>query len=123
MECLKIRKLYDSERKLIVLLLSGSNLDFKILDFLSDTDVTDLDDGCMGSIEFIRENVHREFGLAILNAVTYDIDNRKVMLELSVDKEGCLYQLDAFTEDFLPLKAPLGVNLKIDDFHSPPIFE
>lgn len=105
------------------MLLSESNLESKILDFLSDTDVTDLDDGCMGSIEFIRENVHREFGLAILNAVTYDIDNRKVMLELSVDKEGCLYQLDAFTEDFLPLKAPLGVNLKIDDFHSPPIFE
>ena len=86
-------------------------------------DVIDLDDGGMGSIEFVREGLDREFGTAILNAVTYDIDDRKIMIELSVDSEDYLYQLDAFTEDFLPLKADLGANIKINDFHSPPIYE
>ena len=118
-----MRKLNENEKELIALLLSKSNLNFKMLNDLSNIDVIDLDDGGMGSIEFVREGLDREFGTAILNAVTYDIDDRKIMIELSVDSEDYLYQLDAFTEDFLPLKADLGTNTKINDFHSPPIYE
>ena len=123
MECLDMRKLNENEKKLITLLLSKSNLNFKMLNDLSNIDVIDLDDGGMGSIEFFRKESDREFGTAILNAVAYDIDDRKIMIELSVDSEDYLYQLDAFTEDFLPLKADLGANIKINDFHSPPIYE
>ena len=92
-----------------------------MLNDLSNIDVIDLDDGGMGSIEFVREGLDREFGTAILNAVTYDIDDRKIMIELSVDSEDYLYQLDAFTEDFLPLKADLGANIKINLFQIKPI--
>ena len=118
-----MRKLNENEKELIALLLSKSNLNFKMLNDLSNIDVIDLDDGGMGSIEFVREGLDREFGTANLNAGTYDIDERKIMIELSVDSEDYLYQLDAFTEDFLPLKADLGANIKINDFHSPPIYE
>ena len=123
MECLDMRKLNENEKKLITLLLSKSNLTFNMPNDLSNMDVVDLDDGGMGSIEFFRKESDREFGTAILNAVAYDIDDRKIMIEISIDSENFLYQLDAFTEDFLPLKADLGANIKINDFHSPPIYE
>lgn len=118
-----MRKLCDSEQNLIGLLLSKSNIEFKFTNNLPNLYVIDLDDGGMGSLEFIREKNDREFGLVILDAVVYDIDKRKIMIEISIDSEGYLYQLDSFTEDFLPLKAYLGTNTQIDDFHSPPIYE
>ena len=39
-----------------------------MLNDLSNIDVIDLDDFCMGLIEFVREGLDREFGTAILNS-------------------------------------------------------
>ncbi|MDY6451643.1 hypothetical protein SKM54_12300 [Acinetobacter faecalis] len=118
-----MRKLLDNEKELISQILSKSKIEFKICTDISEMYVVDLDDGGMGSIEFCNGQGSRDFGTAILNAIAYDVDNRKVMIEISIDSEGYLYQLDAFTEDYLPLKASLGTSLKITDFSSPPIYE
>jgi len=119
-----MRKLYKTEIDLINLLLSKVKISFKLPSNFHDLNVIDLKDGGMGSIEFVCNNINtRSFDKAILEAIAYDIDGRKVMLEISIDSNGYLYQLDAFTEDFSQLKAPLGTNLKITNFNSPPYVE
>lgn len=115
-----MRKLHKVEYGLISKLLSCSNESFLVEEALSDMNVIDLDDGEMGSLEFILEKIDRRFGATILEAIIRDIDGRKVMLELSVDDNGYLYQLDSFTEDFCPLKAELGTNPFVEELHSPP---
>lgn len=63
----------------------------------------------MGSFEFFYDgNDTREFGKSLIQAETYDTDGRKIMLELSLDNYGYLYQLDSWTSDFNPLVSPLG---------------
>jgi predicted peptidase len=117
-----MRKFLDCEQRLISLLLSKCEVEFNQNINLSDVYVIDLSDGGMGSLEFLHGRENRDFGAAILDAVAYDIDHRKIFIQLSIDTKGNLYQLDAFTEDYLPLKASLGTNLTITDFHSPPIY-
>lgn len=100
-------------------ILKLSNIDYHTLLVAETTLIKELNDGGMGSFEFIKNSPgDRVFGSAILEAITYDIDGRKVMLELSIDNDGDLYQLDSFTEDFEPLKAPLGTIKKLDNINA-----
>lgn len=49
----------------------------------------------------------------MLETIINDIDGRNIMLELSLDNHGILYQLDLFTEDYKLLKGHLGGNKNI----------
>ncbi|MDQ8936980.1 DUF6984 family protein [Acinetobacter rudis] len=108
-----MRKLFDSEINLLNKFFENIGDKSIILNNKSFLDiyVEELSDGEMGSIEFVfDEKKDRKFGNVLLEAVVNDIDERNIMLELSLDNHGILYQLDAFTEDFKPLKGHLGEN-------------
>ncbi|MFC0821213.1 DUF6984 family protein [Moraxella marmotae] len=103
------RFLKNNELKVIKYLLSFVKLPYKINTPIKKILVTDLNDGGMGSFEFFgKTKSKRTFGMPLIEADTYDIDGRKVMLQLSVDNEGYLYQLDSWTSDFNPLVGDLG---------------
>ena len=68
---------------------------------------------------FYDSDCVREFDKPLIQAETYDTDGRKIMLELSLDNYGYLYQLDSWTSDFNPLVSPLGTlnileNIKLE---------
>lgn len=107
---IKLRFLCESEFLLISKLLSLCNTPYKMQSPLKQILVFDLtDDGGMGSFEFFYDcNLVRKFDRPLIQAETYDTDGRKIMLELSLDNYGYLYQLDSWTSDFNPLISPLG---------------
>lgn len=107
---IKLRFLHESELLLISKLLDLCKASYKVQSPLRQILVFDLtDDAGMGSFEFFYDgNDTREFGKPLIQAETYDTDGRKIMLELSLDNYGYLYQLDSWTSDFNPLVSPLG---------------
>ncbi len=97
------RLLTESEVVLLQDIFSFLEIDSKIIDKLSTTFVKNLNDGGMGSFEFMSPKDDRLFGQVLIEGFAYNIDGRKVFLELSLDQNGYLYQLDSFTEDLKPL--------------------
>lgn len=117
------RLLTSFEINLLSNLISNVKVPFNHIDDLNKKFILLLTDGQMGSFELISEKTKRQFGKAIIEATTLDIDGRKVFLELSIDTEGDLYQLDVFTEDFNPLKGVLGETGALFDIFSPPLIK
>ncbi|OPH37747.1 Uncharacterised protein [Moraxella lacunata] len=118
---IKLRFLRESELLLISKLLDLCTASYKLQSSLKQILVFDLtDDGGMGSLEFFYDSdCVREFDKPLIQAETYDTDGRKIMLELSLDNYGYLYQLDSWTSDFNPLVSPLGTlnileNIKLE---------
>lgn len=118
---IKLRFLCESELLLISKLLDLCTVSYKLQSSLEQILVFDLtDDGGMGSLEFFYDSDFvREFDKPLIQAETYDTDGRKIMLELSLDNDGYLYQLDSWTSDFNPLISPLGTlnileNIRLD---------
>lgn len=111
-----MRKLSLNETQFIEKMLSYVDIPYKLPMPLSEIFVQELNDGGMGSLEFIREtNDTRVFWKAILEANTYDIDNVIIMLELSIDSLVFLYQLDSFKGDFSPLKKPFSLDNSLEN--------
>lgn len=106
----RLRFLHESEFLLISKLLDLCKAPYKVQSPLRQILIFDLtDDAGMGSFEFFYDGDYaREFEKPLIQAETYDTDGRKVMLELSLDNYGYLYQLDSWTSDFNPLVSPLG---------------
>lgn len=118
---IKLRFLCESELLLIFKLLDLCTASYKLQSSLKQILVFDLtDDGGMGSLEFFYDSdCVRKFDKPLIQAETYDTDGRKIMLELSLDNYGYLYQLDSWTSDFNPLVSPLGTlnileNIKLE---------
>jgi hypothetical protein len=104
-----IRLLSPDEAAFIKNLLSLCELPYKNTQPIDELSIKAIEDGGMGSFEFVEEaEAERTLGQAILAATTYDLDGREVMIEITVDSEGYLYQLTAATEDGKPLLFPLG---------------
>lgn len=116
-DCNNQRLLKPTELNLISILLGLCQLPYKLDLPLSETPVIDLvDDGGMGSFEFVcGSSDDRRFGEPLIQAETYDTDGRKIMLELSVDMQGYLYQLDSWTADWGPLVDPLGTITMLEN--------
>ncbi|CAI3115259.1 hypothetical protein MWMV18_MWMV18_02977 [Acinetobacter calcoaceticus] len=66
-----------------------------------------------GQLSLFLKKKYRKFGSVLLKAIINDIDGRNIVLELSLDNHGILYQLDLFTEDYKILKGRLGGNKNI----------
>lgn len=105
-----LRFLTQSELRLVEYLLSLCHMPYKHDLPIAETPIIDLTHDCgMGSVEFFRAcNYRRKFGRALIEVDTFDVDGRRVMLQLCIDQHGYLYQLDSFTADFGPLIKPLG---------------
>lgn len=108
------RALSITESDLVLSLLNFAKIPHRLEHPLHQTQVIDLaDDGGMGSFEFCyNTDNHRQLATPLVEAETYDMDGTKVMLQLSLDEQGYLYQLNSWRADFHPLLSPLGtVNI------------
>lgn len=116
------RRLKQGEIRLIKYLLKHNNMPCKLHKPLEDMYVIDLSDDGMGSLQFCRDSANiRKFGCNILEAIAYDADGRLINIALYVDRDGYLYELDSFTQDFEALASPLGTILQVDNIASPPV--
>jgi hypothetical protein len=105
-----IRPLRPEEAELIRLLRykgSGKELQEELAESL----VTDMEDGGMGSIRFVRPQ-QQTMGAEVIEAQYTDIDGVMVSIALNFDKKGQLFELDFWKVDFSPLKRyPLPFDL------------
>jgi len=69
----------------------------------SGTQVTEMDDGGMGSLRFIYSDP-QPLEKAVSEAQYTDSDGVLVSINLSVDKTGRLFELDFWKVDFSPLR-------------------
>ena len=95
------RALSASEAALIRFIASGSLPDGILADLL-DVPVREMDDGQMGSLEFVGAS-DRRMGSTAGYAEFEDTDDVPVNVALLLDQEGRLYQLDIWKVDFTPL--------------------
>ncbi|WP_411550329.1 DUF6984 family protein [Leptospira venezuelensis] len=98
------RKITSSERRLLLFLLTKSNIDaYKSLD-LDKLNVQEMADGGMGSLVFGTDNKERQFGKCIASISFHDKDGIEVSVSLNIDQYGDLYELDLWKVDFSGLK-------------------
>lgn len=95
------RALSASEAALIRFIASGSISDGVLAD-LPDLPVREMDDGQMGSLEFVG-TADRKMGSTAGYAEFEDADGVPVSVALLLDQEGRLFQLDIWKVDFTPL--------------------
>jgi hypothetical protein len=115
-----IRPLSPDEAAFLKNLLSLCEVPYKSTQPIEELSINEIDDGGMGSFEFLEDKLsERQVGQAILAATTYDLDGRTIRVEITVDAEGYLYQLTAVTEDGKPLLFPLGSLGVYSDVSSP----
>lgn len=97
------RGLRDEEIALISSLLnptpSGGNLE----ETLQSSRVTDMKDGGMGSIRFVRDEP-RILGKVLQEAQYTDEDGVPVSIAINADNKGDLFEVDFWKVDFSPLK-------------------
>jgi hypothetical protein len=96
------RAILPRERALLAALLDLSQ---EALDaWLSGSVVIDMDDGGMGSIQFVRESrPERSLGACIAQAEFIDSDGVLVNIVVNLDHLGDLYELDFWKVDFSQL--------------------
>ncbi len=82
---------------------AGTTLESLNIDNVSQ--VAPLDDGCMGSLQFIDadQSASRSRSHCIVDGEFQDEDDVLVSFELTVDRQGRLYELDLWRVDFAPL--------------------
>lgn len=95
------RTLSASEAALIRFIASGSLPDGVLAD-LPDVPIREMDDGQMGSLEFVGAS-DRRVGSTAGYVEFEDTDGVPVSVALLLDQEGRLYQLDIWKVDFTPL--------------------
>lgn len=95
------RPLSASETALISFIGSGS-LPSTVLADLPDKSVREMDDGRMGSLQFVGA-AHRRMGSTAGRAEFDDADGVPVSVALLLDEEGQLFELDIWKVDFSPL--------------------
>ena len=108
------RKIKEEEKVLITTILElagNSNKISSIPDI-----VYDLDDGGMGTIK-LTNNKNSIFGKELLVVNYIDSDNTTVIIALTIDKEGDLFELDFWKVNFeklLRYPKPNDIEIVID---------
>lgn len=97
MTATKGRNIKTEEKNLITSLLELADLR-DLIPFIPEV-VYDLNDGGMGSIKFTNDN-QRIFGEDILEVNYIDADNTPVVIALTVDNKGDLFELDFWKVNF-----------------------
>ncbi|CAN0627471.1 protein of unknown function [Burkholderia multivorans] len=101
----KLRILDDAERELIEHMLKGTSQAAQFRDSLSGCLVEDMNDGGMGSLRFYRQNSGKRFLREdVCQMMFSDADGVPVLITLSLDNFGQLFELDVWKVDFSPLK-------------------
>lgn len=95
------RPLREEEIALIHSLLSGVGTNLR--ESLQASRVTDMKDGGMGSIRFVRVEP-RSFSKTLAEAQYTDVDGVCVSIAINADKKGDLFEVDFWKVDFSPLK-------------------
>ena len=97
------RPLRAEELELVRSLLSAISSNAELENTLSESRVTDMSDGGMGSIRFARPQ-SQSMGKALVEAQYVDSDGVLVSIALNVDKDGQLFEVDFWKVDFSPLR-------------------
>jgi uncharacterized protein DUF6984 len=98
------RSLREEEIALICFFLSGTSLaGTNLRDSLRGSRVSDMNDGNMGSIRFVRAEP-RTFGQILAEAQYTDVDGVCVSIAINADHKGDLFEVDFWRVDFSPLK-------------------
>jgi hypothetical protein len=106
-----MRVLRQEELDLLGAMLKGDNL---VASIPTDVQVRDLQDGGMGSIEFLFENVEGpRHARRIAEADYMDSDGIPVSIGVNVDQYGKLFEIDIWKLDFGRLKTyPSGRTIR-----------
>jgi hypothetical protein len=98
------RHLRPEEIALIAGMLESHPLKSKFSMQSSDYYVQDIDDGGMGSIQFLSlSQTKRKFGMRIAEVEYTDQDGVLVLVSIITDEQGELYEIDFWKVDFSPL--------------------
>ena len=97
-----VRPLRDDERALVVAMLGNAAGKPLAVD-LNQVRVAEMQDGGMGSLEFVEPPTNRQFGDEIAEARFTDSDGVLVSVTINVDTEGRLFELDIWKVDNTPL--------------------
>jgi hypothetical protein len=97
------RKLREDERELIRFLLSGKYPTTSLENVLVTSRVRDMQDGGMGSIQFVRPEP-QTLGKALVEAQYHDSDGVLVVITINSDKNRELFEVDLWKVDFFPLR-------------------
>ncbi|WP_400192293.1 DUF6984 family protein [Hymenobacter sp. B81] len=85
-------------------MLRGRDGTERFLAQLPTAEVVDLDDGGMGSFQFVSPKTERRFGRVLAETQYADADGVPVLASLYLDREGELYELDSWKVDYSPLR-------------------
>jgi hypothetical protein len=109
----KFRKLSNDEKEVIEFLINSADSKwFSLKSDLCSINVTEMDDGGMGSLEFeVGDVKNRMLGALICEAEFIDDDGVTVLVALNADREGRLFELDVGKVDFSKLIAFPDPNL------------
>ena len=91
------RHIKTEEKELIQFILNHSN-EFELLSQIPEN-VYDLDDGGMGSIKFTNKP-ERVYGRDVLEVNYTDADATQVVIALTIDNKGELFELDFWKVNF-----------------------
>src|SRR5665213_1363736 len=97
------RELRPRERALIARLLESVQNGQDLADTLESSRVREMNDGGMGSLEFVNRSNSRRSATQIAELQFEDADGVPVTAALNVDRHGALFELDLFKGDFSPL--------------------
>lgn len=103
------------ELAIIMHLATGSDLQLPN-DFPDGLQVSDMDDGGMGSLKLYPKGIlceNRRFGSAPAEIQFNDLDGIPVLATLNLDEEGNLFELDVWKVDFSPRISYQGAMLSI----------
>jgi hypothetical protein len=103
---MKKRKLNKTEKKLILNMPIASTHDSAIKNRVDGLLLEEMSDGQMGSLYFLSNNKKedRYLGTTISEIETMDSDEVPVLISLSCDNFGDVYELDIWKVDFSPVK-------------------
>jgi len=98
------RKLTDAERALVIVLVSGKPGADRLITSLDTVMVEEMSDGGMGSLLFRSPDCGvRRFGRQIAEGRFTDVDGVPLVVTVTLDEIGELYELDIWKVDFSPL--------------------
>jgi hypothetical protein len=99
------RPLTEGERALFGELVKRHTEHERLLAQLEHARVVPLDDGGMGSLQFVSVRRSRTLGQLVAEASFIDADGVEGSIQINLDDSGDLFEVDIWKVDFSPLQA------------------
>ena len=111
------RNLTKGEKAFIMEMLKYTDETHIFSHLLDQAIVEEMDDGGMGSLKFIYENVEQAlFGRDLIAVQFKDVDYTLVIASIYLDRQDKLFEIDVWKVDFSPLCHELNLEYKISKF-------